>query len=163
MKRRRVKSSLSAKRSISLASQVIIVLFAVVLIYSLVDRFLIHPSITANRTDENFPTKVEKLIQVSVRNECGAKNIAMSFTSYLRKRGFDVVETTNGATPDRQTTAVVDASGNYQNALRVAQALGVEKENVITKLDPHSYVDVEVLIGKDYQNLPRRDAFGKTK
>ncbi len=77
----------------------------------------------------------------------------MNFTFYLRKRGFDVVETANGVIPDRQTTAVVDAAGNYQNALRVAQALGVKKENVVTKLDPRSYVDVEVLIGRDYQTL----------
>jgi len=93
------------------------------------------------------------LIQVSVRNECGAKNIAMSFTFYLRKRGFDVVETTNGSTPDREVTTIIDAAGNYQNALRVAEALGIKRENVLAKLDPRSYVDVEVLIGKDYQNL----------
>lgn len=153
MKRRRDKSSITAKRSVSLASQILVVLLAIVLTYSLADRFLIHPPVKASRTDENSPTKIERSIQVSVRNECGAKNIAMSFTFYLRKRGFDVVETTNGSTPDRQTTAVVDAAGNYQNAMRVAQALGVKKENVVTKLDPHSYVDVEVLIGKDYQNL----------
>jgi hypothetical protein len=136
-----------------LASQIIVVLFAVALVYSMVDRFLIHPPVKANRSDEKSPTKIEKLIQVSVRNECGARNIAMDFTFYLRKRGFDVVETTNGSTPDRQMTVVVDATGNYNNALRVAQALGVKKENVLTKLDPHSYVDVEVLIGKDFQNL----------
>ncbi len=153
MKRRRDKSSVTAKRSVSLPFQVLVILSASVLIYSLADRFLIHPPVKANRTDENSPTKTERLIQVSVRNECGAKNIAMSFTSYLRKRGFDVVETANGSTPDRLTTAVVDAAGNYQNALRVAQALGVKKENVVTKLDPRSYVDVEVLVGKDYQNL----------
>jgi LytR cell envelope-related transcriptional attenuator len=153
MKRGNRKSPLSAKRSAAIASEIVVVMFAVVLVYSLVDRFFLHPPVKANRVEENSPTKVEKQIQVSVRNECGAKNIAMNFTFYLRKRGFDVVETVNGSIPDRPVTTVVDAAGNYKNALRVAEALGVAKENVITKLDPRSYVDVEVLIGKDFQNL----------
>jgi len=153
MKRRKGRLLLTAKRPAALAFQVLIILFALALVYSITDRFIIHPPVRANRSDENSPTKIEKSIQVSVRNECGAKNIAMSFTFYLRRRGFDVVETTNGSTPDREVTTVVDAAGNYRNALRVAEALGVGKENVVTKLDPRSYVDVEVLIGKDYQNL----------
>ncbi len=154
LKKRRRKGTLTkAKRTLLLVSQGVVILFAVVLAYSLLDRFAFHPPVRSNRTDATPPTRVEKLIQVSVRNECGVKDIAMNFTFYLRKRGFDVVETANGVIPDRQTTAVVDAAGNYQNALRVAQALGVKKENVVTKLDPRSYVDVEVLIGKDYQTL----------
>ncbi len=153
MKRRKEKFSPNAKKSVTVVSQALVVLIAVILVYSLLDRFLIHPPIKSNRVEENPPTKIEKLIQVSVRNECGAKDIAMSFTFYLRKRGFDVVETINGSVPDRRITTVVDAAGNYQNAIRVAEALGVKKENVITKLDPRSYVDVEVFIGKDYQNL----------
>lgn len=153
MKRLNGKFSPIANRSVAVVSQVFVVIIAVVLIYSVVDRFLIHPPVKPVRAEKDSPTKIEKLIQVSVRNECGKKDIAMSFTFYLRKRGFDVVEMTNGSIPDRLATTVVDAAGNYQNALRVAQALGVDKQNVITKLDPRSYVDVEVLIGKDYKKL----------
>ncbi len=153
MKRLRGKFSVTAKRSAAVASLVIISLFAVVLVSSLVDHLFIHPSVKSERVESNAPTKVERLIQVGVRNECGAKDIAMAFTSYLRKRGFDVVETKNGAVFDRASTTIVDAAGNYQNALRVARALGVKKENVITQLDPGSYLDVEVLIGKDYRDL----------
>ncbi len=135
---------------------VVVVVFAGVLIYSMVDRLLVHPPAEAERADVNSPTKIEKVIQISVRNECGAKDVAMDFTNFLRRRGFDVVETTNGSMFDREFTTVVNASGNYENALRVAEALGVKKEYVITKLDPQSYVDVEVLIGKDYENLKPR-------
>ncbi|MFZ1081417.1 MAG: LytR C-terminal domain-containing protein [Candidatus Kryptoniota bacterium] len=153
MKRHKEKLFVRAKRYLAVPSQIVILLFAVVLAYSLLDRFIIHPPVKSERTEKEAPTKTEKLIQVSVRNECGAKNIAMDFTFYLRKRGFDVVETTNGSMLDRQFTTVVDAAGNFQNAIRVAEALGVKKQNVTTRLDPKSYVDVEVLIGKDYQNL----------
>ena len=141
------------RRIAVIAGQVVVVCVAIVLVYSLLDRFIIHPPVTAERTEANSPTKSERLIQVSVRNECGARDVAMTFTSYLRKRGFDVVETRNGDVLDRPLTTVIDASGNYKNALRVAEALGVSKENVVTKLDPRSYVDVEVLIGKDFQQL----------
>ena len=151
--RGRRKFSASAKKFVTVSAQVVVLLFAAVLVYSLLDRFVIHPPVKFERAEANAPTKSEKRIQVSVRNECGAQNVAMTFTYYLRKRGFDVVETANGSIFDRQATTVVDAAGNFQNALRVAEALGVKKENVITKLDPESYVDVKVLIGKDYQNL----------
>ncbi len=153
MKRHKGKSLLRVKRSVLVLSEALIVLLALILLYSLIDRSLIHPAVRSNRADENSPTKIEKLIQVSVRNECGVVNVALHFTFYLRKRGFDVVETINGSSPHRKTTTVVDAAGNPQNALRVAEALGVTKENVVTGVDPRSYVDVEVLIGEDYQKL----------
>jgi len=153
MKRRSEKFSTKAKKYLTVLFQLLILLFAILLAYFLLDRFIIHPSIKPERVENDAPTKVEKQIQVSVRNECGAKNIAMDFTFYLRKRGFDVVETANGSMFDRKYTTVLDAAGNFQNAIRVAEALGVKKQNVITRLDPKSYVDVKVLIGKDYQSL----------
>ncbi len=115
-----------------------------------------HPPAESERADLKSPTRIEKVIQISVRNECGAQDVAMDFTDFLRRRGFDVVETTNGDRFDRKFTTVVNASGNYENALRVAEALGVNKEHVVTKPDPESYVDVEVLIGMDYANLKPR-------
>ncbi len=133
-----------------------VVVLAGVLIYSMINRFLINPPADALRADDNSPTRVEKVIQITVKNECGEKNIAMDFTNFLRKLGFDVVETENGDVFDRQFTTVVNTSGDFQNALRVAAALGVKKEHVITDIDPRSYVDVEVLIGKDYGNLKPR-------
>jgi len=146
------------KRIAVVAGRIAVVCLAAVLVYSLLYRFVLHPPVVAERADGNSPTKAEKLIQVSVRNECGARDVAMVFTSYLRRRGFDVVETRNGDVPDRLVTTVVDAAGNLGNALRVAEALGVSRQNVVTKLDPHSYVDVEVLIGKDFQQLnPNKD------
>jgi len=153
MKRRKENSIAKAKKYLTAPLQLLILVFAVVLAYFIIDRFIIHPSIRSERAERNLPTKIEKQIQVSVRNECGAKNIAMDFTFFLRKRGFDVVETTNGSLFDREVTTVVDAGGNFQNAIRVAEALGVRTQNVVTKLDPKSYVDVEVLIGRDYQTL----------
>ena len=158
MKRSRGNSESSsiARKLLSAFALAGVIVIASVLLFSLADRFLINPPVSPLRADADSPTKVEKVIQITVKNECGKSDIAMDFTYYLRKRGFDVVETTNGDRFDRKHTAVVNTSGDYENALRVAEALGVRKEYVITRIDPRSYVDVEVLIGQDYQNLKPR-------
>lgn len=158
MKRRRGDKKLPAlsRRILSAFGLAAVVVIASLLVYSMANRFLINPPADAMRADADSPTKVETVIQISVENECGAKDVAMDFTNFLRRRGFDVVETGNGSEFNREFTTVVNTSGDYENALRVAAALGVEKEHVITKIDPRSYVDVEVLIGKDYEDLKPR-------
>ncbi len=160
MKRNRGKQKFTAgiKKYLTVAAQAVVLLFAALLVYSLVDHFFINPPALSKRTDLEAPTRVERQIQISVRNECGTDGVAMDFTDFLRQRGFDVVETTNGSIFDRPVTTVVDAAGNFENALRVAEALGVKKQNVIIKPDPHAYVDVEVLIGKDYYKLKPRES-----
>ncbi|MCL5268451.1 MAG: LytR C-terminal domain-containing protein [Bacteroidetes bacterium] len=159
MKRNRGKPrfSVGVKKYFTIAVQVLVFLFAAVLLYSLIEHLLVHPPVLTERADLKAPTRIEQQIQISVRNECGADGVAMDFTNYLRERGFDVVETTNGSIFNRAVTTVVDAAGNLQNAMRVAEALGVSKKNVITKPDPHAYVDVEVLIGEDYHKLKPRE------
>ncbi len=152
-----VRSRKRSGRFFTVAYQSFVVSLAIILVGSLIDHFIINPTVSSLRMETTSPTKVEKHIQVSVRNECGVSNIAMDYTDFLRKRGFDVVETDNGSGFDRKTTTVVDATGNYQNALKVAEVLGVQKRNVVTRIDPHAYVDVEVLIGSDYVNLKPKE------
>ncbi len=158
MKRSRGNSESSsiARKLLSAFALAGVIVIAALLLYSLVNRLFLNPSVNPLRADANSPTKVEKVIQITVKNECGKSDVAMDFTYFLRKRGFDVVETANGDRFNRMHTEVVNTSGDYKNALRVAAALGVKKEHVITRVDPRSYVDVEVLIGQDYQNLKPR-------
>lgn len=160
MKRNRGKRkfTVGVKKYVTITARAIVLLFAALLAYSLVDHFFIHPPALSERTGSNAPTRVEQQIQITVRNECGTDGVAMDFTNFLRRRGFDVVETTNGSVFDRPVTTVVDAAGNFENALRVAEALGVKRKNVITRPDPHAYVDVVVLIGKDYYKLKPRES-----
>jgi hypothetical protein len=54
---------------------------------------------------------------------------------------------------DVQETLIVDRAGNIENAYKVAQALGVDKKNVIKQISPDSYLDCSVVIGKDYTSL----------
>ncbi|MGC8594638.1 MAG: LytR C-terminal domain-containing protein [Candidatus Kryptoniota bacterium] len=151
--RRRIKSTINLKKLAAYTFRIVVVGIALLFVYSFLDRLFIHPPARSERTDDTPPTRVERVIQVSVENECGQPNVALIFTNFLRRRGFDVVESGNGSTFDRQITQVVDAAGNLENAKRVASALGVDRSNVVQKIDPHAYVDVKVLIGKDFSKL----------
>lgn len=156
--RRKNKSTSSFKKLATSIFRIVVAGVAFLLVYSFLDRMFIHPPAKSERTDDSLPTRVEKVIQISVENECGQQNVAMIFTNFLRKRGFDVVESGNGSTFDRQITQVVDAAGNIENAKRVASALGVDKSNIVQRIDPHAYVDVKVLIGKDFSKLKPKQA-----
>jgi hypothetical protein len=127
------------------------VLVAVVgfLLYSLVDRAIISRRVDASRAGEGAAS----VIQVDVLNGCGDGGMASRCTAYLRARGFDVVEMRNYKTFDLEKSFVIDRAGDRENAERVAYALGVEKYSVIQQINEDYYVDVSVVIGKDYRSL----------
>lgn len=93
------------------------------------------------------------VIQLEVLNGCGEPGIANNFTGILRKNGFDVVETGNFETFDVEKTMIISRTLSTDNARRVAAALGVAEENIISEVSPDFYLDVTVVLGWDYLNL----------
>lgn len=93
------------------------------------------------------------VIQLDVLNGSGEPRLAQRMTDFLRSRGFDVVEMGNYKTSDVEATVVLDRVGNLEAAKHVAAAIGVPAERVEQKLDKSLYLDVSVIIGKDYQRL----------
>lgn len=91
-------------------------------------------------------------IQLDVLNATGEAKLAQRVTDYLRSRGFDVVEIGNYREP-LERTLVVDRTGDAQAAVQVAEALGISPEQVMQKIDKTLYLDVSVLIGKDYATV----------
>lgn len=102
------------------------------------------------KADEGFMEPVAPLegqITANVWNASGKKGGAYQITKYLRSQGIDVQEW--GTYPDQQSaTRVIDRRGNVKNAQKVANALGVE--NCHSEPNPNALVDVEVVIGRDY-------------
>lgn len=94
-----------------------------------------------------------KPIQLDVLNGCGVSGAASKFTTYLRRRGFDVVEMRNYKSFDIQETLVIDRVGNLATARQVAHALGIQHKNIIQEINPDYFVDVSVVIGRDYPML----------
>jgi hypothetical protein len=124
----------------------VLALAVVVMAYALVSRHLLHPPVDAKRAGGG-------VIQIDVLNGCGAAGAASSITAYLRSRGYDVVEIHNYKTFDVAETMVIDRTGNRKDAEKVAAALGISDGNLIVQISPDYYVDVSLVIGKDYRSL----------
>lgn len=126
----------------------VLVLLVAYLSYSLVERNL-APPVDPSRTQPDSG----EIIQLDVLNGCGASGAASTVTAYLRARGFDVVEMRNYKTFDVDESLVIDRSGNLESARKVAYALGIDQAHIIQQLNADYYVDVSVVIGKDYHSL----------
>lgn len=97
--------------------------------------------------------KASAVIQVEVLNGCGALGVAEKFTDFLRKEKFDVVQMGNYVSFDMDNSLVIDRTGNRANAEKVAAVLGIDNKNVIMQKNDDSFLDVSVVIGKDYKRL----------
>jgi hypothetical protein len=143
------KKPLNWKR---VGSNVFILLFAaavIVLVWSFVYRTFIEPPVQP----ETVQGGKAHTIQLDVLNGSGVPKLSQRFTDYLRARGFDVVEMGNYKESGVDYTRVIDRTGQSVAAQQVAEALGVPKERVVQQIDRNLYLDVSVVIGKDYKSL----------
>lgn len=93
------------------------------------------------------------IIQTEVLNGCGIEGVADRFTDYLRAKKIDVVNKGNYASFDVEKSIVIDRSGNLSNAKKVARILGIKEINVIQQASSDYFLDVTLVIGKDYRYL----------
>ena len=117
--------------------------------YALIVRIFFAPPVDTIR--EGDPQG--RVIQVDVLNGCGAARAGTAVTSYLRSRGYDVVEIRNYHRFDVKQSLVIERTGQMKNAEKVARALGIDKAQIIQQLNPDYYVDVSVVVGLDYATL----------
>ena len=151
-KRSSSSAALHRKDPRVLALNILIGLLAVVvgyLAYALLNRHILQPPVESGKAG----VAPREVIQIDVLNGSGIQGAATTCTSFLRGRGFDVVEMRNYKTSDVVETMVIDRVGNLVNAERVAYALGIKKKNIVQQLNHDYYVDVSVVIGKDYASL----------
>lgn len=94
-----------------------------------------------------------EIIQVEVLNGCGVGGVADRFTDFLRTNNFDVVNISNYIRFDMDETLIIDRIGNMANAYKVAKSLGVKNDNVIQQLNNDYFLDVSIIIGRDYFTL----------
>jgi hypothetical protein len=135
-----------------LGSNGLILAFAVVvilLIWSFVNRTFIDPPV---KPETEQGGKIHT-IQLDVLNGSGVPKLSQRFTDYLRARGFDVVEMGNFKDSKVENTRVIDCAGHLEAAQQVAEALGVPKTGVVQQIDRNAYLDVTVVIGKDFRLL----------
>lgn len=86
-------------------------------------------------------------IKVEVLNATKVRGLARKATFFLRDRGFDVVSMGTSRL-ESDSTIVLDRSGHPEWASLVAKALNAK---VQTRLDSSRYLDVTVLIGRNWR------------
>lgn len=157
IKRTKQKSNAPKKIGVKLSASNLflntsIILLSIVIIY-LVYSIIIK--ISPPNPDEPLENEKQaaEIIQLEVLNGCGAAGIADVFTNHLRQRKFDVVNVSNYISFDIDRTMVIDRTGNMANAHKVAEALGVNEANVFQQINNDYFLDVSVIIGRDYNNL----------
>lgn len=94
-------------------------------------------------------------VQVEVLNGCGLAGAADKVTNFLRIRKFDVVQIGNYRTFDIDESIVIDRKGNIKIAEDIADALGINRHNVIQQVNKNYLLDVSIIVGKDYKQLIR--------
>lgn len=127
-------------------------LINIALVFSFMSNFFSADSeqpLSMNRTPEERPITVEVL------NACGVQGLANDVTQHLRQQKFDVVSVGNysgGFNLDK--TLIFDRKSlDCNNAKKVAEALGIEANQVVPELEPSLQLMVTVIIGKDYREL----------
>ena len=109
----------------------------------------------ANRQNTAAASSVKKTsyLQVEVLNGCGISGVADKITDYLRKQNFDVVQMGNYISFDVERSMVIDRAGNMENALKIAESLGIDKKRVVQQVNGNYFLDASVVIGKDFNSL----------
>lgn len=131
---------------------VIIVLLTGLVIFLSYSLFTKISALASDNSEEELNKNV-RIIQLEVLNGCGITGIAEKFTGYLRENDFDVVQVGNYSSYDIDNTLVVDRTGNKDNAFIVAVTLGIDSKNVIQQINNDYFLDVSVIIGKDFNRL----------
>jgi hypothetical protein len=130
-------------------ASLVLTVFAGFLLYSLLTKTgIINSSANENIKAQN----VQQLIQVEVLNGCGVTGVGDGLTDVLRAKGIDVVKTGNYRSFDIDNTFIVDRLGKIETANRVADSLNLNKRFIITEKNKSYFLDLTIVIGKDYKN-----------
>lgn len=144
-----------AKKKTSVSSIVLISLISLLSIIVIFLSYSLYLKIQSISHDKNYNDKeaASAIIQIEVLNGCGVDGIAAKFTDYLRQRDFDVVQVGNYASSNIEESMIIDRIGNKANAEKLAETLGLNKQNIIQQLNKDYFLDLTLVIGKDYNKL----------
>lgn len=113
-----------------------------------------HPAQSVKPTTDSLKSQpLLNYIQVQVLNGSGVPRLGDKFSRFLRSKNVDVVEIGNYIVSDIDYTMVIDRTGKKDKALAVASMLGVKSENVFTQQNKNYFLDVSVIIGRDFRQL----------
>lgn len=120
----------------------------VLLMAAFVQRML-YPPVTPYVEDAG---KVHTVIQCEIVNASGVRGAGRRVLTYLRERGFDVVELSTSSVLQRQS-AVLDRMGDRPSCVKVAKVLGIADSLVEPRIDSMLFVRASVVLGSDIAAL----------
>jgi hypothetical protein len=107
-----------------------------------------------NDEDGDFvPVVNGQSLEVEVLDGAGNMRAVQRMTNFLRAQGYDVVEMKKNNGEVEERTFLFDRSGNLDAAKKLAAILGVSQDKVFQKIDHTLYLDITVVVGKDYTRL----------
>jgi len=115
---------------------------------------LANRNITHHKAEREFiPQANSQALEVEVLD--GAENMraAQRITNVLRSQGYDVVEMKRNSGGIVERTFVFDRSGNLEAARKLAEILGISQDKVFQQIDQNLYLDITVVVGKDFSHL----------
>ncbi|MBN1397053.1 MAG: LytR C-terminal domain-containing protein [Bacteroidetes bacterium] len=125
-----------------------------VLAFAITVYVLAHKNFSDIKTaDDSPPPLVNEKLEVEVLDGAGSTKVAMHVTNILRSNGYDVVEMKRNNDGIVERSFVIDRSGNLETARQLAAVLGVAPDKVFQKIDRNLYLDITVVIGKDFSQL----------
>ena len=98
-------------------------------------------------------------IKIEILNGCGISGIAAEYKNIIREKTFDVQLTGNAPNFNFETTQIIARSDNTPAAYLLAKELGMSESIVLIQKDETRRVDITLILGKDYQNIPAFKTF----
>lgn len=145
----------SAKRFLKRRNKVIKIASVITCMAILAVLYLLVNKNSTNRNDDAYllPESNSRHLEIEVLDGIGNKKIAQSMTDYLRSQGYDVVEMRRNNDGIIERSYVLDRSGDLDAAKKIAAAVGIPQNKVFQKINRTLYLDVTVVIGKDFSQL----------
>jgi len=102
-------------------------------------------------------------VRIQVLNGCGQSGLAEQIRDRLISQrwgnlNFDVVDVNNFNDQPISHTLILDRKGENRKAVKVANALGIDEENVFLKKLEDNYLDIDVtlVLGIDYPQMLKK-------
>ena len=139
----------AARRKLMNVVYVCLFIACCITIYVLANR----RTATSVTIPEQIPLVNSQSLEVEVLDGAGNMRAAQQLTNILRAQGFDVVEMKKISNESEERTFILDRSGNFEAAKKLATILGISPDKVFQKIDRTKYLDITVVMGKDYSRL----------
>ena len=110
---------------------------------------LLHPPVTPF---VETAAGARTVIQCEIVNASGVQGVGRRALSYLRERGFDVVELSTSPVV-QPTSHVLDRLGDRQSCVKLAGVLGIADSLVEPSIDSMLFVRASVVLGSDVRTL----------